>query len=563
MVQAMHLYPYFVQDPVFEDSKIAASRVHLGNVGENTSPYTEGMISVWIEGEAYNLQNVCSEVGLNNRGFAASLLAAYKTGKLEKYLNKLDAYFCAAIYDAEQGALKLITDRYGMRLLYWYHKNGLFAWASEVKGILALKGVDQTIDKTSLPCFMDLGFLVGEHTWFENIKLVNPATIISANLKTNTVQHKHYWSWSEIQTFDLTFDDAVEEMGNRFLDSVSKRFDPNEKIGVALSGGLDSRAIVAAVNHLFPGYKGYSYTFGIPGCDDIKIAEEVMARCGWRHQSFYFTENNWFEPRIKKVWHTDGMKDMKDMHGCEFLDDIKKEMIINLNGYAGDAIMGGAFLNKVPLNKRASNKNVLSFYKNHIGLIDVESRFYNIKKVEPVLYMNRVRRFTNMGTVNALASIDQRKPFFDNNLVELVFSLPDEYRAYNIIYSTMLLRFFPKFYSDIPWQRTGKPVAVLKQKIKSRNLFYRGVRKIQRMAGLQKKKKPVSTYTNYNAWVRSPLVSKALRELLDSKNAFYPKHTDENIYEKYLLPHLQDPAVNHSVKILRAATFELYMNRQS
>ncbi len=183
MVQAMHLYPYYTQDRVFEDSKIAASRVHLGNVGENSSPHTEGVISIWIEGEAYNLQEVCGDLGLKTTGFAKSMLTAYKTGNLEKFLNKLDAYFCAAIYDAEKDLLKLITDRYGMRMLYWYNKNGLFAWAGEVKGILALNGVDKTIDSTSLPCFMDLGYLMGEHTWFEHIKLVNPATIINVNLK--------------------------------------------------------------------------------------------------------------------------------------------------------------------------------------------------------------------------------------------------------------------------------------------------------------------------------------------------------------------------------------------
>lgn len=54
--------------------------------------------------------------------------------------------------------------------------------------------------------------------------------------------------------------------------------EPDEKIGISLSGGLDNRAIFAAVNHLYPDYKGYAYTFGVPECDDITIAEQVIAR---------------------------------------------------------------------------------------------------------------------------------------------------------------------------------------------------------------------------------------------------------------------------------------------
>ncbi len=93
----------------------------------------------------------------------------------------------------------------------------------------------------------------------------------------------------------------------------------------------------------------------------------------------------------------------------------------------------------------------------------------------------------------------------------------------------------------------------------NKNIIARGFRKIQRIAGLETKKRSVSTYTNYNDWIRSPQVSMALIDLLDRKTACYSKYTNEDYYTQYLLPHLQKPAVNHSVKILRAATFEVYI----
>ena len=174
-----------------------------------------------------------------------------------------------------------------MRLLYWYYKDGVFAWGSEVKAILAVDGVDKALDPTSYDCFMDLGYLMGEHTWLEHIKLIKPATVVEYDLAERAVNQHHYWRWSEIKPSNLTFDEAVDELGKRFIEAVRRRFNPNERIGISLSGGLDSRAIFAAVDHLYPDYKGYAYTFGIPGCDDITIAEQVISRSkNWRHKSF-------------------------------------------------------------------------------------------------------------------------------------------------------------------------------------------------------------------------------------------------------------------------------------
>ena len=52
--------------------------------------------------------------------------------------------------------------------------------------------------------------------------------------------------------------------------------------------------------------------------------------------------------------------------------------------------------------------------------------------------MNRGRRFINMGIVSTLSSYEQRMPFFDNACIELIFSLPDDYRLNNKLYSLML-----------------------------------------------------------------------------------------------------------------------------
>lgn len=555
MKDALSYMDHFIHDSSWSDEKLEASRVHIGNIGPRDTPLSQDDVHLWVEGECYNLQECNTLFSLSSDSIESLLLEAYQKGRLDSVLNKLDGYFCAALYDTKAQKLLLISDRYGMRMLYWYCKDGLFAWGSEVKAILALDDVYNTLDQNSYDCFMDLGYMIGEHTWFEYIKLIRPATVLEYDLKSKKICQHHYWKWSEIKQSGMSFSEAVDELGKRFIESVRKRFNPDEIIGISLSGGLDSRAIFAAVNHLYPDYRGYAYTFGIPDCDDIKIAERVVARSMWMHEKFYFDDKNWFTQRIKKIWNTDGMLNMMHMHGGEFLNKISKNIDINLNGYAGDAILGGSFLAKTPLNKRIDENNSKAFYKGLYQLGDICSDFYDINHVEPNIYMSRVRRFTNMGTVNSLTDLSQRKPFFDNNVAELVFSLPDEYRVGNRLYSAMLLKYFPEFFKDIPWQKTGKTID--KSNSMSQRVIGRAKRDFERILGT----KSTKDYTDYPNWIRSESVANELKSLLTREGSQYAKYTNEDFKEKYLIPHLSRKLVNNSEQILRAATMEIYLRK--
>lgn len=561
MAEAMYLYDHFIQDELFYHQSLAASRAHTGQVGEPQMPVHTDTYNLWIEGEAYNVDEVADELNIEANTLSELLLISEQAGQLDKCLNRLDGYFCAALYNSENQKLKLISDRYGMRMLYWYHKNGLFAWGSEVKAILAVDGVDKELDPTSYDCFMDLGYLMGEHTWFDHIKLIKPATVIEYDVANDTLDQHHYWKWSEIKPSNLSFDEAVDELGKRFIEAVRRRFNPSERIGISLSGGLDSRAIFAAVDHLYPDYKGYAYTFGIPGCDDITIAEQVISRSkNWKHEKFYFSADNWFEPRKEKIWNTDGMQDMMHMHGNEFLPEVRWKSDINLNGYIGGEAFGDSYQGRHGyncLNSRASLENVSDLYKKHACLSDVGSDFYEINHVEPFDFVHRSRRFINMGLVSTLTHVSQRAPQMDNKVFELLFSLPDDYRLNNRLYSAMLQRFFPRYFKDIPWQKTGKPASITRKASIPVRAFRKGIRITQDLMGI----KSTQGYTDYPAWIRDKEISEKLTRLLNYDSAEYKRLTNTDLAGRWLQPHLGSRLKNNSNEILRAATIELYLQR--
>lgn len=532
MMKALFHQKYFLKDDDFVDAKIEASHLHLGNMKKDTSAFFKNGIYISIEGEQYDFKQ---------SNFEELLFDAYLNSTLESFLNKLDGYFNAVIYDSNLKKVFLISDRYGMRMLYYYYKDGRFAFSGEVKGLLGLDFVDPIIDKKQINCFMDLGYLLEDNTYHTYIKLIKPATIMEFDIDSETLIQKYYWKWSEIKPQKISFSDAVDQLGIAFLDAVKKRFNVDDRVGIALSGGLDSRAIFAAVNKLYPSFKGYAFTFGIPKCDDIKIAKQCVVKTNWQHKEFYFSNDNWLEPRKEKVWFTDGMLSLMHMHGSEFLDEISDNIAFNLHGYAGDVVFGGGWFNTIPCDTRGTNLNLVKFYKKYIDLCIIEDNFYDINKCEPHLYMNRVRRFTNMGTTNGLMQIDMRKPFFDNKVIELVYSIPDYYRKNNKLYSAMLLKFFPELFHDIPWHTTGKLISEKDTKL---NKLIRKFKRIPIKLGM---KKDTDSFTDYRNWIRDPKISNNIMETLDYK-----------FTTKYVIPHLNNKR-DFSEIILRKMTIELYL----
>lgn len=531
MTKTLYYQDNFMQDDIFLDDYIECSHIHTGSTKRDDKYFLKNGIYVSIEGEQYDFKD---------KSFEEFMHEAYINNTLEEKLNRLDGYFHAVVYDSNIKKLFLISDRYGMRMLYYYHKDNNFAFSGEVKGLLELDFVEKQVSQKSFDCFMDLGYLLEDNTWFENIKLIKPATIMEFDLTTKKLSQKYYWSWAEIKPQDVSFEQAVDIVGDFFIKAVEKRFNPNEKIGVALSGGLDSRVIFAATDHLYPDYKGFAYTFGVDGCDDIEIAKIVTSRADWEHKVFHFTSNNWFEPRKYRNYIVDGMLNIIHMHGSEFLTEIKEKVDFNLNGYAGDVVLGGGWFNTIPTNTMASNSNLKVFYKDFTNLCNIKCDFYNIDRCEPHLYMNRVRRFTNMGTVNVLTDIDQRKPFFDNKLLEFIYSIPDDYRKDNKLYSTMLLKFFPKFFKDIPWQQTRRNLdGTNSPYLKNENII-RG-------------------YMNYAGAIREKSILDEIFKILNYESSIYKNFTDIDAIKTYLQPHLDSIQVNHIEKIFRYITAELYI----
>lgn len=475
-------------DSLYENALIRCTRTHLNVIGEKKSPVRKKDTLAWVEGEFYNIDQLKAEYKLDSQSEGEILLEAYAKGTIRKLLKSIDGYFCAVLYDTRKKTISFVTDRYGLKPLYVWAKNGQLVFGSELKCFLSFKSFTPKVKKLSVNFFLAFGHLSGNNTWFEDVFLLEASTFVTYSLSEKRISEKfRYWNWSNIKKLDISFEDASEYLVELLKLAVRKRISSSiNKYSLSLSGGLDSRAILACVpeDSILE-----AFTFGRKSCDDVRIARKVATQKGFIHHFFELNKKNWFNKRIEGIWRNDGAINFLHLHATQYHENISEVAPISLNGFAGDLIMGGSYLKNCDQRiQRSSIPSIISADNT----LDIEHDFFDIQKEDPFYIDFRVRRFTASG-LNEIKFFENRIPFFDNQLIEFIYSLPDSYRWRNKLYTKLLTSGFPSLFRRIPTPGVLYPPTVEKAHYhRILNLLSRGLKK----AGLKH-----SSFAPYNEWI--------------------------------------------------------------
>ena len=508
-------------------------------------------VHVWVDGEVYNLSALIVN---QTDSFASLLLSHYKAGTLQDLLKRVDGIFIVIIYDLKNQQLQIITDRYGLKPFYLYARNNCLIVAPELKCFPYLRPFSMQIRKDVVDCFIQLEHMMGTSTWFDGVEVTEPSAIYTYVWRENTFTKTRYWSWSLIKQSTLSIEDAAEELAFHLNRAIKSRKYGDYKVGVALSGGFDSRAILAAVHQDHP----VTYTFGIKESQDVRIAKIVAAAAGVQNIHYDLRISNWLERRFIGIWKTDGMLNMCHMHYSHLMNDIAKIMDVNLSGYLGDAVIGGTYLEKKRksfLNMRISESQARHYYGGHFHFSDPRDSFFDIDKVDPYLLFNRGRRLIGLGAEEAEKTIHQRLPFMDINLMDFSYSLPDEFRVNSKVYDMALLKQYPEFYKNIPSSNTRVPIRI------NPSVFYKSKKLYFRLLWVVKYKLGMTvSYSDVHNWIKVPETANLIREILNPRKALYSNFTSVNFLEKYVEPHLTGRH-NNMKQVMGALTMEIWLQQ--
>lgn len=549
---------FYVKDAIHVSGSCCGTRSHTNIVQTDTQPYSKDRVHVWFSGELFNQNDLLNGQSGSSVSDAKVLHTLYVADPQFTFLKSIDGGYTAVLYDESDEKIHLVSDRYGRQHLYWAkYKDGL-AWASELKAFTVIPDLRIEIDHEAVEEFMGIGHMLGDRTWFKGVQMMPAASRLTFDLISQNCETTRYWWWDELKPFSGNADrkELAEESGNLLIKAVEKlSYLTKDQVGIALSGGRDSRAIFAAMPQKDEPL--HALTFGQPNCLDIRIAAYVVKVKKSKHHIHELTSDNWFNERLKAVWWTDGQCSLLRMNGVN-AQGIKKFYKIGFNGLAGEAIAGRTR----PFELENSLQYLEEKYMKMPVSPAVKDRMYrHIMESgcpEAFVFSNRFRHFSAHGlNQGEAAGTISRLPFLNNELLEFIYRIPPEYKKSARLYDTMLLLMFPRYFPDLSWQ--GQDTAVSsghKVKyfwLKSRNRLMRMAAKSGFTPGLP------FPHVDFANWIRSLPARQVFESVLSDPDAFYPEFVSRKIVEDTLQNHMNGE--NHAVMLGRYLTFELWMQQ--
>jgi asparagine synthase (glutamine-hydrolysing) len=255
--------------------------------------------TIWLtyNGEIYNADELRTELvglgfGFRSRGDTEVILRGYEAWGRE-VVGRLRGMFALAVYDARQHAtptLLLARDPLGIKPLYYTLRDGVLAFASECRALLATPLAGRTIDAASLLAYLQLGSVPAPLTIFAGIRALEAGSSLEARhdglgwrLERVTA------AWRPPPSIDSAprqaYQYVVKEIRELLLDSVRRHLVSDVPIGAFLSGGLDSGTIVALMREANPAgvIRTCSVIFQEPEHSEAAYAREVARRFETEH----------------------------------------------------------------------------------------------------------------------------------------------------------------------------------------------------------------------------------------------------------------------------------------
>ena len=198
----------------------------------------------------------------------------------------LNGRFQGLLIDKTRGTALLFNDRYGMDRIYYHESKEAFYFAAEAKAILAVRPELRRSDPRGLGEFVACGCVLENRTLFEAIYVLPPAS--AWVFRNGSVERKGAYfqpkEWEDQPTMDP--ESYYRELREIFSRNLPRYFEGPERIGMSLTGGLDSRMIMAW-HKPSPGSLP-CYTFGdgsgFRQCRDVIVAQQVARACGQSHE---------------------------------------------------------------------------------------------------------------------------------------------------------------------------------------------------------------------------------------------------------------------------------------
>jgi len=341
-------YAYQTKGEPFLSIGLGHRRLKIIDLSERAhQPLSNETGKIWtvFNGEIYNYRELRAELIQKGHPFKSQsdtevLVHLYEEEGID-FVKRLDGMFAFALWDEEKRLLLLARDPMGKKPLFYAESDDGIIFASELKAILEDPAFKREIDNKAIDHYLSLYYIPAPLTIFKGVKKLLPGHILLYISGKATSQP--YWTLQAKRANGLSEEKAKEKLLGLLQEATRKRLESDVPLGVFLSGGIDSSAVVAMMRRISP--KGTIRSFSI-GFEESSYDERPFARLVAEN---FKTEHREFliRPDVLKIlptiiWSLDEpFADYSVLPTFYLAQYARKEVTVALNGDGGDELFGG------------------------------------------------------------------------------------------------------------------------------------------------------------------------------------------------------------------------------
>ena len=327
----------------------------LTPAGHQPMTNEDGTLWLVFNGEIYNFQElvpVLENAGhrFRSRSDSEVIIHAYEQWGAD-CLQRFNGMFAFAIWDMRKRTIFIARDRLGVKPLYYWSDGTQFAFASELKALLALPCISRRLDMHALQSYLVYEYVPAPESIFMDIQKLPAGHTMELRLDgslqgcvRSTLAPRQYWDvqFAVQDTQRRTADDYVSEFRELFKSAVARRLISDVPLGVFLSGGLDSSSIVAMMSQVSSERpKTFSIGFAEKTFSELDYARIVANHFDTEHHVEILKPDSNELMQTVTTFLDEPFADASALPTYLVSKTARKQVTVALGGDAGDEIFAG------------------------------------------------------------------------------------------------------------------------------------------------------------------------------------------------------------------------------
>jgi len=268
------------------------SIIDLSPTGAQPMANEDGTVWTVFNGEIYNHRELRRQLEARGHVFKGrsdtEVLPHLYEEEGAKFVSKLRGMFALAIYDTRTRTLLLARDRFGIKPLFYAPVTERLMFASELRALRVLPGIDDRPNRQALADFAALFYIPAPETFYTGIRALQPGEILEARLEAHGVSYKihSYHQWTIAPNPTMTLAQAEDRTAELLMAAVRPQMESDVPLGALLSGGIDSSLVsVAAQAAMSDQLRTFNVRFAEQEYDETWAATAVAQHIGSRHET--------------------------------------------------------------------------------------------------------------------------------------------------------------------------------------------------------------------------------------------------------------------------------------